>query len=131
MQGMAAARLAEGLFFSHEQAAAGASIRWEPSLPSFTSAEPPSPSAVSTAMETAAGDNHRAEEEGVVEAGLRGRWGTGLVSELRRASPTGRVCGLKGLATALPLSALCAPLRLREGPGGEAGGEGRGAGCEG
>ena len=73
-------------------------------------------------METAMGDNHRAEEEGVVEAGLKGRWGTGLVSELRRASPTGRVCGLKGLATALPLSALCVPLRLRERAGGEAGG---------
>ena len=128
---MAAARLAEGLFLSYEQAAAGATIRWEPSLPP-TAAEPPSSSAGTTAaMETATGDNHqRAEEEGVVEAGLRERWGSGLVSELRHASPTGRVCGLKGLATALPLSALCAPLRLRERPGEEAGWSRRGAGSE-
>ena len=129
VQGVAAARLAEGLLLSHQQVTAGATIRWEPSLPP-TAAEPPSTSAGTTAaMETATGDNHqRAEEEGVVEAGLRERWGSGLVSELRHASPTGRVCGLKGLATALPLSALCAPLRLREGPGGGAGGSRRGGG---
>jgi hypothetical protein len=50
---------------------------------------------------------------GVVKTSSRLALGLSLAEELRKASPVGRVCGLKGLATAMSLDALCAPLKRR------------------
>lgn len=39
--------------------------------------------------------------------------GGGLAAELRRLSPLGRICSLKGLVTAMPLEAQCGGIRIR------------------
>jgi hypothetical protein len=56
---------------------------------------------------------------GVVEAALR-QEGSSLVAELRRFSQAGRVCGLKGLLTALPFEALTASFQWLPPGGGTA-----------
>ncbi len=95
----AAALVAEGLFVSAEAAAQGETIRWL-LVPGGCSG----------------GEQHQqpgGQDVGAVERGLRLGWGTGLVAELRAISAVGRVCGLRGFATAMPLEALCARLTLR------------------
>ena len=88
-----AAQLAEGLFLDEDQVASGAEI-------SASEGFPPS------------GPGRGSVAEGAVERGLREAWASSLALELRRASPVGRTCGVKGFTTALPLEALCAQMWL-------------------
>ncbi|KAG1680341.1 hypothetical protein FOA52_015431 [Chlamydomonas sp. UWO 241] len=122
----AAALLAEGLFLGEGQAGAGASIRWAGGDSGRTHSggagggggggdnEPPPVArcAVDTLLRSASGAATGA-------ASGSGGSGGGLAHELRRCSIVGKICGLKGLVTALPLAASCATLALRGARGAE------------
>lgn len=92
-----AAQLAEGLFLDKDQVETGAEIV---------------PAAHPSAQNHSGKDADDNKHEGAVERGLREVWASSLTLELRRVSPVGRTCGVKGFTTALPLEALCAQMWL-------------------
>lgn len=110
-----AAVFATGLFLSPEQTSQGASIQW--TGPDVGHNSPPAAGASAAALPGCSGASDPYRGLGVVDEGLRAAGGRGLVQELQRLSAVGKLCGLKGLATVLPLrDVLCSPLRLTWAP---------------
>jgi hypothetical protein len=56
--------------------------------------------------------NGEDSETGIVEAALHAK-GTSFAAEISRIGNLARVCGLKGLVSALPRAAVCAPLHAQ------------------
>ncbi|GAX83456.1 hypothetical protein CEUSTIGMA_g10881.t1 [Chlamydomonas eustigma] len=115
-QEVAAAQIADGFFTTKEAHELGESIPLE-GRRAIMNEELALECIASESVGQSLGCNAEPESHqhhlGVVEQNLRLESGAGLAHELQKASPVGRVCGLKGLATAMSLDALCAPLRCR------------------
>ncbi|GLC36743.1 hypothetical protein PLESTB_000787500 [Pleodorina starrii] len=95
--GAAAAAFGQGLFFSSPGGSGGGGA----------GAGPGAVLVYDSAGATQAGE---APLGSWLDEWLRNHRGSSLVSELRRFSPIGRICSLKGLVTAMPKEATCAPL---------------------